>query len=92
MASSFQEIVGEAQSRWQELAVGGLPWIRIGSAMCGKAAGCDPVSAAIESALAKHGLAANVSQVGCLGLCFAEPLVDVQIPGGPRVFYGNVSS
>jgi NADH:ubiquinone oxidoreductase subunit F (NADH-binding)/(2Fe-2S) ferredoxin len=29
--------------------------------------------------------------VGCLGLCFAEPLVDVQIPGGPRVFYGNVT-
>ena len=39
----------------------------------------------------KHGLSAQVSQVGCLGLCFAEPLVDVQFPGGPRVFYGNVT-
>jgi len=92
LAASFREIVAEAQSHWQDLAVGGLPWIRIGSAMCGKAAGCDPVSAAIESALEKHGVAANFSQVGCIGLCFAEPLVDVQIPGGPRVFYGNVSA
>ena len=75
MASNFQEIVAEARSQWQDLAVGGLPWIRIGSAMCGKAAGCDQVTASIQTALEKHGVAANVSQVGCLGLCFAEPLV-----------------
>ncbi len=59
--------------------------------MCGKAAGCDAVTAALDSALAEHGIAAQVSQVGCLGLCFAEPLVDVQTPGGPRIFYRNVT-
>ena len=91
MAPSFQEIQTEAQRRWQELIYGDRPWIRVGSAMCGKAAGCDSVVAALESALQKHGLSAHLSQVGCLGLCFAEPLVDVQFPGGPRVFYGNVT-
>ena len=59
--------------------------------MCGKAAGCDEVTSAVETALERLGVAANVSQVGCLGLCYAEPLLDVQFPGGPRVFYGNVS-
>ena len=29
--------------------------------------------------------------MGTLGLCFAEPLLDVQTPGGPRVFYRNVT-
>ena len=91
MATSFQEIVVEAQTRCQELIVGDLPWIRIGSALCGKAAGCDSVTAAIESALETQGVRANVSQVGCIGLCFAEPLVDVQFPGGHRIFYGNVT-
>ena len=91
MATSFQEIVVEAQTRWQELNVGDLPWIRIGSALCGKAAGCDSVTAAIESALEAQGVRANFSQVGCIGLCFAEPLVDVQFPGGHRIFYGNVT-
>ena len=91
MVSSYQNISSEAQRRWQELAAGDRPWIRIGSAMCGKAAGCDEVTAAVESALERHGVAANVSQVGCLGLCYAEPLLDVQIQGGPRIFYGNVS-
>ncbi|MCI0867533.1 MAG: NADH-quinone oxidoreductase subunit F, partial [Chloroflexi bacterium] len=39
----------------------------------------------------RAGVQAQLSQVGCLGLCFAEPLVDVQFPGGPRIFYGNVT-
>ena len=91
LATSFQEIVVEAQTRWQELTVGDRPWIRIGSALCGKAAGCDSVTVAIEGALEAQGVRAHVSQVGCIGLCFAEPLVDVQFPGGPRIFYGNVT-
>ena len=91
MATSFQEIEVEAQIRWQGLNTGDRPWIRIGTAMCGKAAGTDSVVAALESALETQGLNAQLSQVGCLGLCFAEPLLDVQFPGGPRIFYGNVN-
>ena len=59
--------------------------------MCGEAAGCDEILEAIPAVLKKHGLTAEVSRVGCLGLCFAEPLVDVQLPGQTRVFYGNVT-
>ena len=91
MPPSFQEIQAEAQRRWQELTFGDRPWIRVGTAMCGKAAGCDSVVTALEFALEKHGKPAHLSQVGCLGLCFAEPLIDVQLPGGPRVFYANVT-
>jgi NADH-quinone oxidoreductase subunit F len=91
MAPSFQEIEAQAQERWRDLTARDQPWIRIGTALCGQAAGCEPVLAAIEVALRKQGLAAQVSRVGCLGLCYAEPLVDVQLPGGPRVFYGNVT-
>ncbi len=87
----FEEIRAEAQRRWQELSCGGRPWVRVGSAMCGKAAGCDAVVASLEASLEESRLSARVSQVGCLGLCFAEPLVDVQFPGGPRVFYSNVT-
>ena len=41
--------------------------------------------------LARLGIDATVSEVGCQGLCYAEPLVDVQFPGDPRVFYQQVS-
>ena len=30
--------------------------------------------------------------MGCIGLCFAEPILDIQLPGQSRVFYGNVTS
>ncbi len=88
---NFEQIAEESQRRWEELTVGGQPWIRIGTALCGQAAGCDDVIAAIETSLEQNGASAQVSRVGCLGLCFAEPLVDVQTPGGARVFYGNVT-
>ncbi|MCH8106858.1 MAG: NADH-quinone oxidoreductase subunit F [Chloroflexi bacterium] len=91
MAISFQDMQTEAQGRWQALTAGEQPWIRVGTALCGKAAGCDPVLDALKDSLQRNGIAANVSQVGCLGLCFAEPLIDVQFPGGPRIFYGNVT-
>jgi NADH:ubiquinone oxidoreductase subunit F (NADH-binding)/(2Fe-2S) ferredoxin len=88
---SFADLSAEAARRWDDLTAGSTPWVRVGTALCGKAAGADAVLEAIESALTESGIAARVSRVGCFGLCFAEPLVDVQFPGGPRVFYGNVT-
>ena len=73
------------------MTAGEAAWVRIGSALCGQAAGCNDVIQVVEEALAQHGAAATVSRVGCIGLCYAEPLLDVTLPGGPRVFYGNVT-
>jgi NADH:ubiquinone oxidoreductase subunit F (NADH-binding)/(2Fe-2S) ferredoxin len=88
---SFSELAAEAERRWKALTAGDTPWIRVGAALCGKAAGCDAVWSALESSRQRHGVAVQISEVGCLGLCFAEPLVDVQLPGGPRVVYRNVT-
>ena len=90
MAADFLEIQEEAQRRWEMLTAGGSPWIRVGTALCGQAAGADRVVETFISELAGQGLNAQVSRVGCLGLCFAEPMVDVLVPGQGRVVYGNV--
>ena len=92
MAVSFSEIQERAAERRQGLTAGDTPWIRVGTALCGQAAGAEQVADAIEAELERQGLKAQVSRVGCLGLCFAEPLVDVLIPGQARVFYGNVTT
>lgn len=88
---SFVELAAEADRRWKSLTEGETPWIRVGAALCGKAAGSDAVLVALESSLQRHGVAAQISEVGCLGPCFAEPLVDVQLPGGSRVIYRDVT-
>ena len=88
---SYQELKSQANERWQELTNGEKPWIRIGTAMCGHAAGAFQVFDAIKAELDERGIAANIDEVGCLGICYAEPLVDIQKPGRSRLFFGNVS-
>ncbi|MBI2855308.1 MAG: SLBB domain-containing protein [Chloroflexi bacterium] len=89
--ATFQEILQEAQRRYQELEAGDRPWIRVGTAVCGHAAGADDVLMALRGELDRRGIAANISEVGCIGLCYAEPLVDILKPGRPRVFFKNVT-
>ena len=87
----FESILAEAQRRWAALTHGDRPWIRIGTGLAGEAAGGFEVVSATKMILEERQVSANVSEVGTLGLCFAEPLMDVQMPGGPRVFYQNVT-
>ncbi|MCP4629679.1 MAG: 4Fe-4S dicluster domain-containing protein, partial [bacterium] len=39
----------------------------------------------------KRGISANIIEVGCLGPCWAEPLISIVKPGGPNIFYKNVT-
>ena len=91
MPPSFEYIKTRSLKRWEGLTQGGQPWIRVGTALCGKAAGADQVIAALEESLEQRNVSAVVSEVGCLGACFAEPLVDVTMPDGSRVIYENVT-
>ena len=79
------------QARQRQHALGEKPRIRVGTAICGQAAGALEVVEALRREVARLGIDATVSEVGCLGLCYAEPLVDVQFPGDPRVFYQQVT-
>ena len=85
--NQWPELEAEAARRWDAESM--RPWLRVGTALCGQAAGSDAVVAALKDVLQSQDVDARISEVGCIGLCYAEPLLDVQLPGGPRVFYGN---
>ena len=89
--NTFEVLESVAKQRWEDLNSGSKPWIRIGTALCGEAAGSKNLLPKIQNILDALKIDANVSEVGCLGLCFAEPLLDIQLPGQSRVFYRNVS-
>jgi NADH-quinone oxidoreductase subunit F len=89
--ADFEDIRQEALRRHAGLEAGDLPWIRVGTAVCGNAAGAPDVIEALKAELEKRGIAVNISAVGCMGLCYAEPMVDILKPGKPRIFYKNVS-
>ena len=65
--------------------------INIGTGTCGVAAGADDVLAALRAELEQKGIEAEVVQVGCIGMCYAEPLMEVARPGAPSVFYNNLT-
>ena len=89
--ATYIELKAKAEEGWQTLTQGDSPWIRIGTALCGKAAGASLVLESLKADLERRGIQAHVSEVGCLGLCYAEPLVDILKPGKPRVFFKNVT-
>jgi NADP-reducing hydrogenase subunit HndB len=66
--------------------------IIVGMGTCGIAAGARETMRAILAELAKRNLQANVTTVGCIGMCVQEPLVDIVQPGKPRVTYGRLSA
>jgi len=66
------------------------PTIYIGMGTCGMAAGASEIEGIIRTELARQQVQAEVVPVGCIGMCFKEPLVDIQLPGQPRVTYANV--
>jgi len=67
------------------------PVIYVGAGTCGLGAGAGKVLAAIRGWLSQKGFAADVLEVGCIGLCALEPIVDVQLPGKARVSFGGVT-
>jgi NADP-reducing hydrogenase subunit HndB len=66
-------------------------YIRVGMSTCGIAAGADEVFITLVEEAKKRNLPIEVKKCGCVGMCFAEPLVEVAVDGLPPVIYGKVN-
>jgi len=67
------------------------PTIYLGTGTCGLGAGAGKTLKIINSFLADKKIEANIVEVGCIGLCAEEPLMDVQFPGKSRISFKNVT-
>ena len=65
--------------------------ITVGMATCGLAKGAGKIFEALKYEIKKQKAKADVVVLGCNGLCYAEPIVEVICPGKPRITYGRVS-
>ncbi len=65
--------------------------IIIGMATCGIAAGAKDTMSAFLTELDNQNMHnVVVRQTGCMGFCYAEPTVEILMPGMPNILYGNV--
>ena len=67
-----------------------LVQIRVSMATCGIASGAKETMNYLIEELDHQGIDALVTQTGCMGYCYAEPTIEVLIPGKEPVVYGFV--
>ncbi|MEA1885908.1 MAG: hypothetical protein U9N72_01685 [Bacteroidota bacterium] len=75
---------------WQLLRYPDEAVIFIGMASCGIAAGALKTKRVIQESLDKYKLKASIVEVGCIGTCYLEPIVDITLKDHPRISFGNV--
>ena len=88
---NFQETRQRAAAAWQAMQKSKKPRILLGTGTCGVAAGAENILKILRQELEKNNVEADITQVGCIGLCYAEPLAEIIKPGRPSVFYGNLT-
>lgn len=90
----FQRIREQADQRKTADTDGAVPKITIGMATCGIAAGAIETKQTFEQALAERRVEAQIYTVGCIGHCYAEPVVIIDHPdsGFAPIFYHNVTA
>lgn len=86
-------ITSQDLNKLKEEALNKAPknWIRVGYSTCGVAAGADEVYKVLVDEVKTRGMSIEVKKCGCVGLCSAEPLVEVNVDGVPHVYYGKVN-
>jgi len=88
---AFEDIQRAAKREWEELRDSRVPVILVGTATCGRSAGALSVLQALQDELDRRGVQARIIEVGCIGLCYAEPIVIINKPQRPGICYGNIT-
>ncbi|TVR71271.1 MAG: (2Fe-2S) ferredoxin domain-containing protein [Marinilabiliales bacterium] len=68
----------------------GMVQVKVAMATCGIASGAKDVMEFFTGNLEKRNVEAIVTQTGCMGYCYAEPTIEVRLPGQDPVVYGFV--
>lgn len=88
---TYAQLKNRALAEQDALENSKAPRIYINTAACGRATGALSVREQIRAELKNKNIAASVIETGCLGFCHLDPLVAVEKPGRPRIFYGRVT-
>jgi NADP-reducing hydrogenase subunit HndB len=83
--------VSVLQTREKGEVAENLIQVKVAMATCGIASGAKETMEFMAEALEKRGVDAIVTQVGCMGYCYAEPTIEVTLPGNEPLVFGGVN-
>ena len=90
--TTYEEIRQTAEQAWRPLAEPQRPLIKVGLTTCSRVVGAGETLEALRRQLAERQIEADVMVTGCWGLCYIEPIVEVQRPGRPPVLYQRLTA
>jgi NADH-quinone oxidoreductase subunit F len=89
---SYTAIKAKADKEWNWLKKLPQPLIQIGMGTCGRASGAEEILQVARKSLKELNLLVRIMEVGCIGMCYLEPMMAVRKPGGPTILYGNLTA
>jgi len=89
--NNFTTLQKQSNAEWNTLSNSEEIIIYIGMGSCGKAAGADKIKKVVLDSAKKYNVSIKLIEVGCIGTCYLEPLMDISAFGNPRISFGNVS-
>lgn len=93
--ADLKKLQAEVQSKIKLREKGDHPenliQIKVSMATCGIASGAKETMNFLIEELDHQGIDAVITQTGCMGYCYAEPTIELTIPGHNPVVYGFVN-
>src|SRR5687767_1802310 len=90
--TAYENLRTKADEAWAMVANPPRTLMRVGDATCSRVVGAGATLDRLRQEVQTRGLDADVMITGCLGLCYAEPLVEITRPGGQSVVYSKVTA
>ena len=69
-----------------------VPRIAIGMGTCGRGNGAEGLYHAFLEVIERSGTDFYLTNVGCFGACYQEPLVNVRVPGSPLLILHRIQA
>ena len=91
MREELQRLRQQLVGKYDGTFAGEQPLLIINVGECTIAKGVYDLIDVAKAEIARRGADFSIKQVGCDGMCYAEPLVHVKRMGQPRITYGHVT-
>jgi NADH-quinone oxidoreductase subunit F len=92
MVAHLDQLVERAAEEWAQIDSNPNPVVLVGTATCGRSAGALDVIQTFQTEFKNLGIEAKIVEVGCIGLCYIEPIVGIYKPGQPGIIYGGIDT
>jgi NADH-quinone oxidoreductase subunit F len=90
--AAYQEVRRAADETWAPFEYPRRPLIRVGVTTCSGVVGAEETLEAVRRGVQERKLEADVMLTGCIGACYAEPIVEVLLPEHPSVLYQHLTA